>query len=75
MVEEFNENIDQWVNDALKNPKNLATENELREQSNVALKAFLDNDANGSGTLDFEELKNLCENMVCARVRHFFCIN
>lgn len=63
MTQEFTEHIDSWVKSTLDHPKNLATEIELKEQGKVALKAFLDNDADESGALDFGELKNLCQNM------------
>lgn len=55
--------IDEWVEKFLANPKNLATETELREQSRVAISYFRQSDLNKSSTLSFDELKRLCDEM------------
>jgi len=60
-TKEFNEHIIDWVEQAMKNPRNLSTESELREQAKVALQLFLDADSNNEGSLDSVELKYLCE--------------
>jgi Ca2+-binding EF-hand superfamily protein len=61
MATRFYEKIDQWVSDVLNQTKNIATEIELREQSKVALNLFIEADIDGSESLSFEELKNLCD--------------
>ena len=44
----------------LEKPRNLATEIELHEQAKVALTLFKESDSDGSETLSFNELKELC---------------
>lgn len=61
MLEKFSDKVDVWVTDVLAKPNNIATELELREQSNVALQLFKDADVDSSGCLSFEELKLLCD--------------
>jgi Ca2+-binding EF-hand superfamily protein len=61
MASQFYEKIDDWVSSVLKNPRNLATDVELKEQSKVALNLFTQSDVDGSETLSFDELKLLCE--------------
>ena len=60
-LKEFTDHINDWVEQIMKNTRNLSTELELREQAKVALQLFLDADTNNEGTLDSEELKHLCE--------------
>lgn len=61
MLERFSEKIDAWVANILAKPNNIATELELREQSNVAIGLFLEADVDSSQCLSFEELKLLCD--------------
>jgi len=60
-LKEFTDHIDDWVEQIMKNTRNLSTEVELREQAKVALQLFLDADTNNEGLLDSAELKHLCE--------------
>ena len=57
----FDHDIQKWVDEIMKNTRNLSTETELKEQARVALKLFLDSDENNDGALSFEELKKLCD--------------
>jgi Ca2+-binding EF-hand superfamily protein len=61
MATQFNEKIDEWIEEILAMPRNIATEIELREQSKVALNLFLEADVDKSESLSFEELKSLCD--------------
>jgi len=58
---EYESKITEWIAPVLQNPKNLASENELREQGRVAIKYFIKADLDESGYLDFKELKQLCD--------------
>lgn len=60
---EYQDKIDDWVNTILKNPKNLASEIELREQGKLALKYFTESDVDQSQSLSFQELKRLCDQL------------
>lgn len=51
------------ANEIFESPKNLSTKEELYMAGRVALKAFKDNDYDGSGELDFNEMKRLCLEM------------
>jgi Ca2+-binding EF-hand superfamily protein len=51
------------VSAALENPKNLASEQELREAINLAIINFQNCDKDKSGALTFSELPSLCESM------------
>ena len=62
-LQEYDDKIDDWVSEFLRSPKNLASEQELREQGKVALKYFIDADLDGSQSLNFQELKRLCDDM------------
>jgi Ca2+-binding EF-hand superfamily protein/ankyrin repeat protein len=55
--------VDEIVEEILRNPKNLASEIELREQASVALKYFKDYDIDKTNTLSFDEIKLLCNNL------------
>jgi len=52
-----------WISKYLKSPKNLATEVELREQARIAINYFKEADTDGGGSLSFQELKRLCDQM------------
>ena len=51
------------IDQALHNPKNLATESELTEQANCALAAFREADVDSSESLTIPELVSLCSHM------------
>jgi hypothetical protein len=51
------------IDQALHNPKNLATESELTEQANSALSAFREADVDSSESLTIPELVSLCSHM------------
>ena len=51
------------IDQALHNPKNLASESELTEQANAALAAFRDADVDSSESLTIPELVSLCSHM------------
>ena len=51
------------ANDIFESPKNLSTKDELYSAGRVAIKAFKDSDIDGSGELDFNEMKRLCVDM------------
>ena len=57
----MNENLNQWVDEILKSPQNIATKVELQEQSRVAFNLFIEADIDGSETLSVTELKQLCD--------------
>jgi Ca2+-binding EF-hand superfamily protein len=59
----FQQHSEDWISSVTTNPRNLATETELREQAKVALRRFLEADIDQSGALSFEELKRLCDDM------------
>lgn len=56
-------NMDTLIDKCLNDPSNLATEIELREQLQVAARAFTDADIDGSGALNFDEITRLCSEM------------
>jgi Ca2+-binding EF-hand superfamily protein len=58
---EYESQIAEWVTPLLQQPKNLASESELREQCRVAINNFMKSDFDNTGTLDFTELKRLCD--------------
>jgi Ca2+-binding EF-hand superfamily protein/ankyrin repeat protein len=60
---EYELKIQEWIDNILKNPKNLASERELQEQGKVALKYFQDYDFDHTNTLTINELKLLCDNL------------
>ena len=57
MTSRMNENLNQWVDEILKSPQNIATKVELQEQSRVAFNLFIEADIDGSETLSVTELK------------------
>ena len=63
MAQLFEEKNQEWISLIISNPRNLATEVELREQARVALKRFMEADVDQSESLSFAELKVICEHM------------
>jgi calmodulin len=57
------EQIGQWVEAALHDPRNLATEQELLTQATAAFQAFRKADRTNSNTLSIPELLRLCDEM------------
>lgn len=63
MTELFEQNHEKWLATIMANPRNLASESELREQAKVALRRFLAADIDNSLSLEFAELQRLCDAM------------
>ena len=57
MLETFN--CQPLVKAQFVDPNNLATEGELNEQANIALRAYRDGDLDGNSDLTFNELKRI----------------
>lgn len=59
----FTDEINRWLISTLEHPKNLASESELKEQINVAIRAFNLSDIDQSGNLTTDEICKLCDQM------------
>ena len=57
------ENVEEIIDQILKNPKTLSSQIELVEQSRVAINLFKENDFDNSNSLSIDELKRICEDV------------